>query len=416
MEVFKFGGASVKNAEGVRNLTNILRKNSGRKIVVVSAMGKITNALEDVVRQYFYKKDGLFSTIDQIRQFHLNICNSLFNFNDDIFKDLQDIFQALELRVQKDPSLDYDYEYDQIVSLGEIISTKIVGAYLCKEGFESKWIDIRTCLRTDSTFREGIVNWKLSGELMSRTFTFNDTQLYITQGFIGSTNSDLTTTLGREGSDYTAAILASLLNAERVVIWKDVPGILNADPQYFEATHKLEEISYREAIELSYSGAKIIHPKTIKPLENKKIPLYVNSFINPDERGTIIHYIDHKIELVPVFIMKKDQVLLTVTPRDFSFVMEETLSKVFAILAEMRIKVNLIQHSALNFSVAIDMPERGIDPLIKEIEKQFEVRYNTNLDLITIRHFNQEAIDQVTLLKNIFVEQKTRSTVRLLIQ
>lgn len=416
MEVFKFGGASVKNAEGVRNLANILSKNAGQKIIVVSAMGKTTNALEDVVRQYFYKKDGLFSTIDQIRQFHLNICTSLFNFNDDIFKDLQNIFQALELRLQKDPSLDYDYEYDQIVSLGELISTKIVCAYLKKEGFKSKWIDIRTCLRTDATFREGIVNWKLSGELIPRAFTFNDAQLCVTQGFIGSTNSDLTTTLGREGSDYTAAILASLLNAEKVVIWKDVPGILNADPQYFEATQKLEEISYREAIELSYSGAKIIHPKTIKPLENKKIPLYVNSFINSDERGTVIHYIDHKMELVPIFIMKKDQVLLTVTPRDFSFVMEETLSKVFAILADMRIKVNLIQHSALNFSLAIDMPERGIETLIKEIEKYFEVRYNTDLDLITIRHFNQEAINEVTSLKNIFVEQKTRSTVRLLVQ
>ncbi|MDP4206457.1 MAG: aspartate kinase, partial [Bacteroidota bacterium] len=415
-KIFKFGGASVKNAEGVKNLANILKKHAGKTIVVVSAMGKTTNALEEVARQYFSGDGNIPETIDQIRKTHLDICSSLFDFNDRIFQDLEAIFQKLENKIREEHSLDYDFEYDQIVSLGELISTKIVNAYLCKEGIASKWIDIRNYLRTDDTFREALIDWELSGELIPKAFTFSDVDVYITQGFIGSTISNLTTTLGREGSDYTAAILANLLNAECVVIWKDVPGILNADPQYFEATQKLEEISYQEAIELSYSGAKVIHPKTIKPLENKRIPLYVNSFIDPDANGTVIHYINHKMELVPVFIMKKNQVLLTITPKDFSFVMEDSLSKIFGLLASLRIKANIVQHSALNFSIAIDMPERGVEPLVKKIEKEFDIRYNTDLDLITIRHYDEEAIDKITNERNIFVEQKTRTTARFLVR
>ncbi len=417
MKVFKFGGASVKSAEGIKNLASILEKYSNEQlVVVVSAMGKTTNAMEELLRSYLSGSDKTIGLLHQVKEAHMLICNDLFNKFPGSHAKVTALFDELEEKLQTKPSLNTDFEYDQVVSYGELFSTTIVSEYLNNAGFVNQWTDIRECLKTDNTYREAAVNWELSTKLISRLLGANSCSCYITQGFIGATTSNITTTLGREGSDYTAAILANILNAEEVVIWKDVPGILNADPQYFEATKKLDKISYREAIELSYSGAKVIHPKTIKPLENKQIPLYVRSFLEPEGEGTVIREVNHPLELTPVFILKDNQVLLSISPKDFSFILEENISSIFQILSNCRIKVNMVQHSAISFSVAINKPENNFEELIDDLLSHFEVRYNEGLRLITIRHYNQQSIDKITTGHKIFVEQKTRNTARFLLK
>ena len=418
MKVFKFGGASVKDAAGVKNLASIMARYMGNMVVVVSAMGKTTNALELVTKNYFTgDKEELEKNIKKIKQFHFDIISSLWeNDTHPVLDHVSSDFDQLEKRLAHQPSLDYDFEYDQIVSLGEILSTKIVSAYLNFIGIANQWKDIRLGLRTDATWREGNIDWGLSSGLIKEQFNFNQTDIYLTQGFIGATVTDQTTTLGREGSDYTGAIIANMLDAESVTIWKDVPGIMNADPNKFEFTQKLNMLSYREAVEMTYYGAKVIHPKTMKPLVEKDIPLYVRSFIEPDESGSVICNIDHVMNYVPVFISKEDLILITISPIDFSFIAEESIGKIYKLFAQYRIKVNLVQQSAMNFSLAIDRPERGFEQLITELKRRFVVHYNGGLELLTIRYYNEEVIRQLTLNRTVFVAQRTRTAARFLMK
>lgn len=415
MKVFKFGGASVSSAEAVRNSMNILRMYPGNTVLVISAMGKTTNALEIVARKYFNQDPSVWNSFQVVKDYHDGIVAELWGEPTQL-PELEKLFTQLGNRLKGERSMNFDYEYDQIVSFGELISTQIISLYFNKTGIQNRWVDVRNCLKTDDLFREANINWELSVRLAKRIFTFEFNDLYITQGFIGRTLTNQTTTLGREGSDYTAAILANLLDAKEVSIWKNVPGILNADPDFFTNTQKLDELSYKEAIELSYSGAKVIHPKTLKPLQNKNIPLFVKSFLEPEKPGTIIHNVEQALELVPVIIVKKNMALITLTPEDFSFISINSVSDVFTLFAKYRLKVGLIQQSALDFSLAFDEPEQGIDVLISQLQEKFEVKYNTGLDLITIRYYTPESVTEITDGRKVYIEQKSRRTARMLLK
>ncbi|MGF7141003.1 aspartate kinase [Roseimarinus sediminis] len=418
MRVFKFGGASVKDAKGVKNLASIVAQSEGRLVVVVSAMGKMTNALEELVRAYYKKEEQKWEHLATIRNYHMQIVEELFGKEDEIFSQIDALLFKIEDRLDRTPSIDYDFEYDQLIGYGELLSTLIISAYLNKQGIQNTWKDIRFLLKTNNKWRDAAVEWELTGQLMNEAFHFKNENIYVTQGFLGATVADLTTTLGREGSDYTAAIIASVLGAEKVEIWKDVPGILNADPQYFKNPKKIDYMSYREAVELTFFGAKVIHPKTIKPLENNQIPMHVRSFIKPAAEGTIIgpdREEDQKKKKLPVYIMKTKQVLITVSQPDFSFMDEESMSWVIGIFSDLDMKINLLQHSALKLSVSIDQPEHGVMELIERLAEQFEVRYNDGLELITIRHYTAEAIEQEIAHRTVYVEQKTRRIARFLV-
>ena len=415
MKVFKFGGASIKSAEGVRNLYKIVRSQNEKLIIVVSAMGKITNALEEVLTSFFNRKPDLEANIQAVIDYHEGIVTDLFSDRTVIDAQLNLLYGELREITKQKPSLSYDYEYDRIVSFGEFISTIIVAAYIKSQGEKAEFVDIRTSLKTDDNYREGNVDMELSNDLICNTFNFKEVDFYITQGFIAGTITNQTTTLGREGSDYTAAILANLLNAESVVIWKDVPGVMNADPKRYSEVVVIPKLSYKEAIELSYCGASVIHPKTVKPLQNKKIPLCVKSFVDPTKEGSIINEFAIKLELPPVYINKANQVLLTLTPRDFSFIAEEKLSKIFAILASYRLKVSLIQTSAISFSLCIDYNAAIFKNLVVELQNEYEVLYNTDVELLTIRHYTKEIVDKLIGEKLVFVEQRNRLTARFVI-
>lgn len=421
MKVFKFGGASVKDSEAVRNVASILAKYRGEKlIVVVSAMGKSTNKLEEIVAAEKDKNVGQFNAlVNELYDFHISILGELFaekHFK--IYNEIEAIFDQIRERFNKPFPDNYSFEYDQIVSLGEVISSKIVSAYLFEQGFSSGWADSRELIRTNNQYQEGKVDWGKTEELVKSNLLprFSNTEIIVTQGFIGHTPEGFTSTLGREGSDYTAGIFAYCTDAENVTIWKDVPGMLNADPKYFSDTVKLDQISFKEAIELSYYGASVIHPKTIKPLQNKGIPLFVKSFIHPDERGTIIQESMDYDNLVPSFIVKKDQVLFSIRPTDFSFIAEENLSDIFNRLAAAGIKINVMQNSALSFSILLD--QKKADPeLVKSIlGDQYKVWYNDELELVTIRHYDQKTIDLVSKDKTVILEQRTRQTIRLILK
>lgn len=417
MRVFKFGGASVKDAKGVKNLASIVANTEGKLVVVISAMGKMTNAFEDLVKAYFKKDEGKWNKFLWIKNFHNEIMDELFDSSDEVFLKVDSLYQNIEDRLFRTPSLDFDFEYDQLVGFGELISTRIVSEYLNKQGVSNRWMDVRFCVKTNDKWRDGAIEWELTDKLVKDAFTFDDTAIYVTQGFLGSTVADLTTTLGREGSDYTAAILGQVLEAETVSVWKDVPGILNADPQYFEKPKKIDHMTYREAVELTFFGAKVIHPKTIKPLKNNNIPLHVRSFLKPEAAGTVIDgNRDESIRKIPVFIMKTRQVLITISQPDFSFMDEESMSWIFGIFHDLDLKINLIQHSALNLSVSIDTPEHGVLDLVEALSEQFEVRYNDGLDLITIRNYNDEAIEREIAHRTVYVEQKSRRIARYLVK
>ena len=418
MKVFKFGGASVKDAAGVINTASIICKEPELLIVVVSAMGKTTDALVEVTKNYFSGKiDEATQGIISSRDYHLEIAKELFaDGNEKLERSLYEEFDALLKRVNISPSLNYDFEYDQIVSTGEMVSTEILASYLNHVGKVTKWIDAGHYIRTNDTWREGEIDWELTRKLLPQAFQFTENSVCLTQGFIGATTFNLTTTLGREGSDYTAAIIANVMDAESVTIWKDVPGIMNADPHRYDPTVKLEKLSYREAVEMTYFGAKVIHPKTMKPLVEKMIPLYVRSFIHPEEAGSIICHIDHTMEYIPVYINKEDQVLITISPKDFSFIAEESISDIYKIFAHNRMRMNLVQQSAMNFSGAIDKPERGFEILIEELKKKFVVHYNEDLELLTIRYYNVDIIQKMTRDRKIFVEQRTRTDARFLLK
>ncbi len=423
MKIFKFGGASVKDANAVKNVARILSANGGPKgnvIVVVSAMGKVTNALERLTDAIFFKQEDATAVLNEIKKYHFDIIQQLFSDQGHpIYNEISNTFVELDWTIDDEPTENYNYEYDKIVSLGEIISTKIVNAYLIEASVNSKWLDVRDVIQTDNTYREGKVDWDLTQELVNRNllpFLENNNNLVlVTQGFIGGTSENFTTTLGREGSDYSAAILAFTTNAESVTIWKDVPGVLNADPKWFDETKKLEQISYQDAIELAYYGATVIHPKTIKPLQNKKIPLYVKSFLNPEEIGTVINDVQTPLP-IPSFIFKVNQVLISISPKDFSFIAEDNFSDIFNLFSERQVKVNVMQNSAISFSVSVDNDKRKLPELIKTLQKQYRVLYNDNLELITIRYYDQATIDRVTIDKKILLEVKSRYTVQLVVK
>jgi len=419
MKVFKFGGASVKDAESVKNMASIIKSYSGNMIIVISAMGKTTNAFERVVKYYFeHQIKDLSTVVEEIKNYHYSIFRDLFETDSTKpLDEIENLFLALENKVfHTEPSLDYDFEYDQIVSYGEILSSKIVSLYLHKIGYNHKWIDIRECLRTDNTWREGNIDWELSNQSVPKVFNPFDSLVYLTQGFIAATSFNSTTTLGREGSDYSAAVLANIMDAESLTIWKDVPGIMTADPHKFSNTQKMDKLSYREAVEMTYFGAKIIHPKTMKPLVDKNIPLYVKSFFAPEDGGSIVHNFDFIVENIPVFIVKENQVLITVSSLDLSFIAEDHIAKVYHLLSQYRIKVNIVQQSAMSLSLAIDKPERNIDKLIQVLYQNFRVRYNEGLELLTILNYNSETIGNMIKDRIVFVEQKTRRTARFLLK
>jgi len=420
MKVFKFGGASVKDAAAVQNVADILQLYDGEKLaVVISAMGKTTNAMEEIAQAFWERDKSTFETrVEERRQFHLNIMNNLFDDAEaPIYSEIVTEFDNLLAHFDDLVSENFDFEYDQIVSLGEVVSTKIIAAYLNSRNLSCRWADARTLIATDRKFREAEVDWELSTTHFEERFIpeFETYNIQVTQGFIGS-NDNSTTTLGREGSDFTAGIIAYCCNAESVTIWKDVPGMLNADPKWFDNTVKLNQISFREAIELSYYGASVIHPKTVKPLQNKNIPLHVKSFVNPKAEGTVIQESMSKDHLIPSFIFKMDQVLFSFTPKDFSFIVEENLSDIFDRLAKANAKINLMQNSALSFSILVDAAKVNIPQMLELFEDSYQVKFNEDLELVTIRHYDQATIDRVTVDKDILLQQKTRETARLIVK
>jgi aspartate kinase len=423
MRIFKFGGASVKSAEAVRNVANILKRFGNEEIiVVVSAMGKTTNALEALTDAFFYGKGNAVQLLDGIKKYHFDIIDQLFPDKDHpVYNEINNTFVELDWAIEDEPTHAYNHEYDQIVSVGEVISTKIVSAYLADAGVSNKWWDVRDLIQTDNSYREGKVDWDLTQSRVDSLLLpyFRDQpvqgKIVVTQGFLGGTSENFTTTLGREGSDYTAAILAYTTGAKDVTIWKDVPGVLNADPKYFDETKMIDQISYYDAIELAYYGATVIHPKTIKPLQNKKIPLYVRSFVNPEEPGTVISDTQQPLP-VPSFIFKVNQVLISISPKDFSFIVEENLSSIFRLFHELGVKVNVMQNSAISFSISMDHDERKVPELIRILQDDYRVLYNENLELVTIRYYDQATIDRVTVDKEILLEQKSRHTVQLVVR
>lgn len=410
MKVFKFGGASVKDAVGVRNLAEIVRMQGQGAVVVVSAMGKTTNALERIVRAYVDQHtDEAQRELQTLKSYHEGIMREL----PGDFSAAYQTIDALEAYLTQLPASSYDETYDQIVSLGEVISTQIVAAYLMQAGIPTRWTDARLLVRTDSTFREGRVNWDETNRQINRAVSTD--VVTVTQGFVGQAESGRTTTLGREGSDYTAAIFAFCLNAESVTIWKDVPGVLNADPKWFDETVLLEKLTYQDAIELAYYGATVIHPKTIKPLQNKDIPLYVRSFVEPDAPGTVIGRFEQHLS-IPSFIFKINQVLISLHPNDFSFIAEDNLSRIFGRFAQMGVKINLMQNTAISFSVVVDNDSGRVSALLDQLKQDFRVSYNDGLELITIRYYDQATIDRVLIDKKLLVEQKSRYTVQLVVR
>lgn len=423
MKVFKFGGASVKDAEGIKNVASIIsRFPNDHLLIVISATGKTTNALEEVVKAYVKNTGEQLKLVQSLEDAHFQIADSLFkNKNHAVYTSIREVFDGIRKRFEITPSSNYDLVYDQIASMGEVVSTHLVSHYLNDKGITNQWFDARKLIRTDSTYREGKVDWKISQELTAKTLipyfiSAREPKIAITQGFIGGTSIDLTTTLGREGSDYTAAIMSFLLDAKDMTIWKDVPGVLNADPRIYPDAVKLDRISFKEAIELSYYGASVIHPKTIKPLQNKEIPLYVKSFIKPDDPGTVIQESESFDARIPSFIYKQNQVLISIIPRDFSFIVEENLRDIFELFAQHRVRVHMMQNSALSFSVSADWDEDKILGLIKKLQEAYKVKYNTGCQLVTIRHYDQKTIDMVTGGKEILVAQRSRHTARFVLR
>jgi len=417
MKVFKFGGASVKDADAVRNIALILRKYTDNLVVVISAMGKTTNAFEKVLNAWIPgDRETAVKEVNAIRDYHVQIAESLIHDrNHPLFDELSNIFAGVEKKIKGNSTGTFNQEYDQLVPTGEILSTVIVSNYLNNAGLRNEWADARQFLKTDSTFREGRVDWNISDKLIRRRFDFKGTNLYVTQGFIGSTVNNLTTTLGREGSDYTAAIIAYVLSAESVTVWKDVPGVLNADPKWFDDTVRLEKISYLDAIELAYYGTSVIHPKTIQPLKNKNIPLYVKSFLHPEDPGTIIGQNDYD-KLIPSFIFKMDQVLIHIHPTDFSFIAEDNLEKIFRSFAGYGLRINLMQNSAVSFDVCVNNDLSRIPLVLSDLEKDFRVTSTSGLELITIRFYDEDTIRRVLVNKDLLLTQRTKSTIQMIVR
>lgn len=416
MKVYKFGGASVKDAVGIKNLSEIVSKETGNLVVVVSAFGKTTNALENVLKAWLGNESGYIELLDKLHNMHLSVVNDLFGENSKARDLIEKPFGILRDYLTNGGKGRYDFEYDQVVSYGEIWSTIIAAEYLKTSFSDVEWVDIRETLITDERHRDANILWQESTERVKEAFDFSRKRIYVTQGFIGGTTDGLTTTLGREGSDYTAAILANILDAESVVVWKDVPGILNADPKWYHDALKLDEISYKEAVEMTFSGAKVIHPKTIKPLHNKTIPLHVRSFLTPGEQGTLITDDPVIRKIIPVFIKKEDQILISLLPNDFSFVMGDNLSMIFNSFVQHGIKVNLVEASAVSLDVCVDDERPKVDDLIDDLKSEFSAVYNDNVEMLSIRHYTPEAMARITSGREILLEQRTRTTARYVVR
>jgi len=421
MKIYKFGGASVKNAEGIKNVANIISNEQEAEIlVVVSAIGKTTNALESVVDACFYNKPELNELLLSVKSTHLNIVKELFDDTDVMFiNEVENLFLELECIVENDQlHEDYDFLYDQIVTYGELISSRILSSYLLKVGTRTQWIDARNFIITDSRYRDARVHWEETERIIqNRLLPLSKKNLIITQGFMGRGEKGETTTLGREGSDYSAAIFGKGLNAESVTIWKDVPGVLNADPKRFENTELLPELTYNDAIELAYYGASVIHPKTIQPLKAAKIPLYVRSFIDKDKTGTRVFEGEHRIQ-TPCFILKDKQWLLEISSSDFTFIAEDHLRELFERFAEHKVRVNIMQNSAIRFRCAIDHKEHEHEPLINSLKKAgFMVAAQSNLKLLSVYQPSiEDARKRASEMGKIILEQQVESAAHFLIR
>ena len=413
MRIFKFGGASVKDADGIKNVFNVLEKVGHQEtLLVISAMGKTTNALELVIKNYFDKSNELHSSLQDVRKYHNQILLDLFDDEEnDVFYAVNSHFADLEYFLRSNKSPNYNFVYDQVVCYGEIISTTIISHYFNHAGLKNNWIDVRNFIKTDKNYRDADVDWGKTQQFISKGV--KKKSLNITQGFLGSDENNFTTTLGREGSDYTAAIFAYCLNAESVIIWKDVPGVMNADPRFFENAILLNQISYREAIELAFYGASVIHPKTLQPLQKKEIPLFVKSFINPLLPGTSVSKGKDLEPQTPCFIVKKGQLLLSLSSIDFSFIMEENISEIFLLLHHYKIKTSLIQNSAISFSVCVEDKFGNFNELKTILSKKFKVSYNENVSLYTIRHFDEKAAKTVEKDKTVLLKQISRETMQI---
>ena len=415
MRIFKFGGASVKDANGVRNLTKVLQQEgSENTLVVISAMGKMTNAFEEVVDAYFYKSDTLRIKLAQVENYHKNMMGDLFESDNEIHTQVDILFEELDWFLSRNTSQRYNYVYDQIICFGELLSTRIVSAYLETVQIENNWLDVRNYIKTDSNYRDAKVNWVLTQQIITKKIATH--QLNVTQGFLAGNDTENTTTLGREGSDYTAGIFAYCLNAESVTIWKDVPGVLNADPRVFEETTLLEHISYEEAIEMAFYGASVIHPKTIQPLQNKEIPLYVKSFLNPTAPGTRVSKGARLLPNIPCFIVKKNQVFVSISANNFSFMVENNLSYIFKKLHDYKLKVNLIQNSAISFSVCVDNKFGNFDAFHTELKNEFKIEFQKEVDVYTIRHFNTATKDTITKLGKTLLSQTNKETIQIVLK
>tara|TARA_R110002051_G_scaffold70772_1_gene127464 strand:- start:23207 stop:24454 length:1248 start_codon:yes stop_codon:yes gene_type:complete len=415
MRVFKFGGASVKDADAVKNVVKVLKEvGYENTLLVVSAMGKTTNAMEDIINAYFNNKKEIPAKVTDMVDYHLGIVSELFpNSQHAIYKEIKVLVDEINGFLVWNKSPNYNFVYDQVVGYGELISTTIISAYFKEIGIKNNWLDVRNYIKTDSSYRDTTVNWERTQENVTK---IDKKVLNITQGFLGSDDNNFTTTLGREGSDYTAAILAYCLNAESVTIWKDVPGVLNADPRYFNETQLLNNISYREAIELAFYGASVIHPKTLQPLQRKEIPLHVKSFLNPVNKGTTVGKGIGIEPKVPCFIVKKNQVLIKLSSLDFSFIVEDSISELFKLFHQHKIKVDLIQNSAISFSVCIDNKFGGLDAMLQQLKSKFKVAYHENVSLYTIRHFDTKSLETLQNGKELLLEQRGTETVQLVVK
>ena len=415
MQIFKFGGASVKDAAGVRNVAKILEKvGYAHSLIVISAMGKTTNALEVVVNNYFKAPAQLPESLQTIKDFHYQIIRELFSDeNHPVYWKVDGLFAELSSFLERNKSPKHSFVYDQVIGFGELLSTTIISLYLNDNGIKNNWIDVRNLIKTDSNYRDAGIDWEETQTNISNNI--NKSLLNITQGFLGSDANFFTTTLGREGSDYTAAIFAYCLNAKSVTIWKDVPGVLNADPRYFQHTQLLHKIPYQEAIELAFYGASVIHPKTLQPLQQKEIPLYVRSFVNPTEEGSAVCNVASLEPKVPCFILKKDQILLSLSSRDFSFIMEEGISYIFKSLHKAQMKVSVIQNSAISFSVCVENKFDTLPELLEKLEERFKVSVTEGVTLYTIRHATEAAIAEVAAGKNVLLKQVSSDTVQMII-
>ncbi|MBN2436850.1 MAG: aspartate kinase [Spirochaetes bacterium] len=418
MKIFKFGGASVKNAESFSSVTNILNNQTAKHdtlVIVISAMGKTTNLLEKLTDAYFeHNIEEVKNLYKQTRDFHYLQSIKLFGVASLKHIEIMDILYKLNERLQQNVSDNYDYEYDQIVSYGELLSSRFLSSFLEINGFSNTLLDSRKIIITDSSYRSASIKWDITKTNIDSKIKAHPGNIYVTQGFIGGTEDKTTTTLGREGSDFSASIFAFCTDAKEVTVWKDVPGILNADPLFFPDAVKIDFLSYHDAIELAYYGAKVIHPKTVKPLQNKGIPLYVKSFIQPSGTGTKISEVSSHTK-VPSFIIKKQLILLTISPKDFSFVTEKSLSFIFALIADNSLKINMMQNSALSFSLCLDTNSR-IKNIIQALSIDFSVKYNENTELITIWHYNDNTISTLLKNKTVLLEERTRHTVQFLVK